>query len=370
LLRILHIIATLDRAGAEGQLTRLCLGLDRREFSPAVCCLTRGGPHEEALRRSGIPVAILHKRGPFDAPLLGRLVLHLKRRRPHIVQTWLPTANAWGRAAAVLTRVPVVIASERAADVWKGALRRWLDRRLARASDAVLTNADAVRRFCIERIRLPDEKMHVIRNGLDLREFDRQAGRPVREPVRRRSLLLGTVARLDPQKGVQYLLKAVSLLAFKGEDVELWIVGDGPERPRLEGMCRASTHLCDRVRLLGRREDVPALLRCLDIFVLPSLWEGLPNAVLEAMAAERPVVATGVDGTGEAVVAGETGLLVPPRSPQALAGAIRSLARHPARRARMGKAGRARVERHFSERRMIEETESLYRRLAREAGLV
>jgi len=370
LLRVLHIIATLDRAGAEGQLTRLCLGLDRREFAPAVCCLTRGGPHEEILHCADVPVAVLHKRGPFDVPLLGRLVLHLKSQRPHIVQTWLPTANAWGGAAALLARVPVVIASERAADIWKGVLRRWLDRRLARVSDAVVTNADAVRRFCIERIGLPAQKIHVIRNGLDLREFDRQAGRPVGEPVRGRSLLLGTVARLEPQKGVQYLLEAASLLAAGGEDVEVWIIGDGPERPRLEGMCRASTHLSGRVRFLGRREDVPALLRCLDIFVLPSLWEGLPNAVLEAMAAERPVVATDVNGTGEAVVAGETGLLVPSRSPRALADAIRVLTQNPEQRSRMGRAGRARVERHFSERRMIEETEALYRRLAQEAGLV
>lgn len=372
----MHVIATLDRAGAEGTLARLCLRLNRAEFEPSVCCLTRGGGYESELRAAGVPVTVLGKKGRYDVSTLWRLRALMRRDRPDIVHTWLFTANTWGRIAAWLARrpcggqarVPVIIASERAVDRWKNPFHRLADRRLAAASAAIVANCEAVKRFCVEDVGIPSKRVRVILNGMNLRSFDLAFSHAIRDVIADANrgadrVRMGTVARLEPQKGIRFLIEAMELLQSSGVDAELWIVGDGPDRPELEAMVNASPDLRDSVKFLGQRDDVPALLGQMDMFVLPSLWEGLPNAVMEAMAARLPVVATSVDGTPELVNDGETGLLVPPKSPEALADAIAKLVADGALRQRMGQAGRRRIEQHFTEDRMIAETEALYREL-------
>ncbi len=357
----MHVIATLDRAGAEGTLVRLCLRLNRAEFEPSVCCLTRGGDYESELRAANVPVSLLGKKGRYEISILWRLRALMREVRPEIVHTWLFTANSWGRSAAWLAGVPIILGSERAVDRWKRPVDRMADRRLAAVSAAVIANCEAVKQYCVDVIGIPADRMRVICNGMDLSRFDAAFVRALREGVR---LRVGTVARLEPQKGISYLLDAMDLLRSSGVDAELWIVGDGPDRPALDAAVQSSQRLSECVRFLGRRDDVPALLGQIDLFVMPSLWEGLPNAVMEAMAARLPVVATNVDGTPELVIDGETGLLVPPRSAEALADAIAKLLADGALRLRMGQAGRQRVEQQFTEDRMIAETEALYRELA------
>lgn len=370
LIRVLHVIATLDPAGAEQQLVHLCRRLDRGGFSPAVCCLTRGGPLEEDLRKSNIPLHILHKRGRWDLRVIARAARVMQAFRPQIVHTWLPTANTLGRIAALVARTPALIASERAADAWKGPPRRCVDRLLGRRTARILTNSEAVRRFLAERIGLPAQKIIVIRNGLDVTEFDAAASQGPTLPLRKtpgRSVI-GTVGRLAAQKGITYLIDAFSRLPRDLGALELWVVGGGDQEPHLRAQV-AATGLSDRVRFLGIRPDVPAVLGNFDLFVLPSLWEGLPNAVLEAMAARRAVVATAVDGTPEAVEDGKTGLLVPAADPAALAQAMERLLRDANLRASFGEAGRHRVEAEFGMQRMVAETQDAYRSALKEEAL-
>jgi glycosyltransferase involved in cell wall biosynthesis len=167
---------------------------------------------------------------------------------------------------------------------------------------------------------------------------------------------------MEPQKGLAYLIEAFRQLRCSGRPGRLWLVGDGPLRRDLETAVR-DAGLAESVDFLGPRSDVPALLRRMDVVVLPSLWEGLPNAMIEAMAAARCTVATAVDGTPEVVLGGETGLLVPPRDPQAIEKAMARLLDDEPLRRRMGAAGRLRVEKRFRMERMVEETESVYREL-------
>jgi len=368
-MRVLYVIATLDPAGAERQMTALCTRLDRSVFEPSVCCLTRGGPLEEELAEAGVPVRVLRKRGKFDFMLLRRLLRAIRDTRPDVVHTWLFTANFWGRTAAWLGGVPMIVASERAADVWKTALHRWIDRRLAERSACVLANAEAVKRFCVERVGLNPDKVRVVRNGIDLQRFDAEAGMEPQEPVPDAEGIpvVGAIARMEPQKGLSYLIEAFRLLRESGREARLWLVGDGPLRGRLESSVR-NAGLADGVSFLGRRRDVPALLNRMDVVALPSLWEGLPNVMIEALAAGRCVVATAVDGTPEVVEDGRTGLLVPPRDRRALAAALARLLDDEPLRRRMGAAGRARVEREFRMERMVEETARVYRELAAPAN--
>jgi len=359
-IRVLHVIATLDPHGAERQMAALCAGLDRRAFEPSVCCLTRGGPLEAGLAAAGVPVMVLGKRGRFDVSVLWRLARVIRRRRPAIVHTWLFTANFWGRLAGALAGAPALVASERAADLWKTWAHRWVDRRLAGLSAVVLANSDGVRRFCVERIGLPPDKVRVIRNGLDLVRFDAAVAAGPRQPLPAADgPVILCVGRLEEQKGHIYLLQALASLTRAGRRPRVWLAGDGPLRPKLEAAAR-ELGVAAQVDFLGGRDDVPALLRRADVVALPSLWEGLPNAVIEAMAASRPVAATAIPGTDE-LVAPETGLLAPARDPEALAGALARLLDDATLRARLGAAGRRRVERDFALERMIAETEAVYR---------
>jgi glycosyltransferase involved in cell wall biosynthesis len=225
----------------------------------------------------------------------------------------------------------------------------------------VLTNSNAVKAFLAGRIGLPSEKIDVVPNGLDLAEFDEDAaGTPEQPAPDGQALEIGAVARLEPQKGLPYLLEAMAMLP-RTPRARLWIVGEGPDGPTLREQT-SRLGLSDIVQWLGARRDVPALMARFDLLVLPSLWEGLPNAVLEAMAARRAVVATDVDGTPEAALHGETALLVPPRDPAALAEAMRRLLQDPDLRRRFGEAGRKRVEEHFRMELMVRRTQEAYRR--------
>ena len=371
MIRVLHVIATLDRAGSEKQLVDLCRKLDRSRFQPAVCCLTRGGPFAADLRRAGVPLHLLNKRGRWDLRVIWRARRLIREFEPHIVHTWLPTANTLGRVAALAAGgVPVLIASERSKDAWKGAARLIADRILAKRTTRLVTNAEAVRDFLVNEIELPKEKIRVIRNGLDLAEFDAAAARGPSEalPDPEGCMVVGTVGRLERQKGMMDLLAAFALLPSDLQDAKLWIVGDGPLKRELQRQA-AETGMTERVRFLGVRSDVPALMRRFDLFALSSLWEGLPNVALEAMAARRAVVATKVDGTPEAVTHGWTGMLVPPSNPGVLAQAIERLLRDAELRRKYGEAGRQKVEQRFGLDRMVTETQEMYREALAEAGI-
>jgi glycosyltransferase involved in cell wall biosynthesis len=220
---------------------------------------------------------------------------------------------------------------------------------------------------------MPPPKVFLIPNGVEIKVFT-EANQSLVEAlaqewkIRSHTPVIGTLARLHEQKGHSYLLDAVAQLRREIPDVKALVVGDGELRPSLEQRTQA-LRLSDSVIFTGTRRDVPEILALLDVFVLPSLWEGLPIALLEAMAAGLPVVATRVGGVPEVVVDGETGLLVPPRDPDALSEAILTLLQDPDLRQKMGQAGQERVREYFSVERMVEETEALYERLLAEKGL-
>jgi glycosyltransferase involved in cell wall biosynthesis len=207
--------------------------------------------------------------------------------------------------------------------------------------------------------RVPAHKISVIHNAVALSEFTRHAN-----PALRANLSGGagpvvlTVARLDQQKGVEYLVEAAALVP----GATFLVAGEGPERGRLERRA-AELGLDTRVLFLGHRQDIPDLLAACDVFVLPSLFEGLALSILEAMAAGKPVIATAIEGTSEVIRDGENGLLIPPTDPTALASAVRQILGDPVRAQRLAAAGRARVQREFSTEILIERTMGVYSEL-------
>jgi glycosyltransferase involved in cell wall biosynthesis len=369
MLNVLQLIPTLDRSGAEKQMVLLAGGLPRDRFRVEAAALTRLGPLEAELRSAGVPVTLIGKPLKFDPFSLLRLTRFIKARKFDVVQTWVFAANAYGRVAARMAKAPVVVTAEMAADQWKSPAHLAIDRRLAGWCDKIVGNSQAVVDF-YRTAGISADKLAMIYSGIDSVELpvvDRaevraEFGWPVDAPV---VLFAG---RLMPQKGVDDLINACDLLQHVRPQICTLIAGSGPLRSTLEETAHLY-RLDSRVKFLGHRDDVPRLLAAADILVLPSLYEGLPNVVLEAMLFKKPVVATAAPGTTEVVVDGQTGLLVPVHGPPKLAKAIRTLVDDPDLRQRLGEAGKARVEAEFSAGPMIERFVALYEELARSKGL-
>ena len=347
------VITDLDVGGAERALVALATGLDRSRWRPSVVSLSGPGALVEPLQTAGIGVTCLgvDPRKPVRAVARLRSVLH--SIRPRLVQSFLFHANVAARLAAVGPGGPWVVGGLRVAErqrLWHLQLDR-LTQRLATGSVCV---SEGVRRFSATTGGLDPARLVVIPNGVDPAIFDRATA------VDRASLgltpdatLILYVGRLDPQKGLPVLLDAFARAAPDRPQVHLALAGDGPERAALHARTEADPVLKDRVRWLGRRDDVPGLLRTADVVVLPSLWEGMPNVVLEAMAAKRAVIATRVEGSEDLVVPGETGWLVPPGAVEPLADALLEASADRDRLAQFGRVGRARVDAEFTPERVV-----------------
>jgi glycosyltransferase involved in cell wall biosynthesis len=363
-IRLLLIIPTLVRGGAEKQLTLLARGLPRDRFEVHVAVLTHSGPLEAALREDNIPLTIIGKRWKFDPAAYWRLRRHIRELRPDVVHTWLFAANAYGRQAAASVGVKHIIAGERCVDPWKAAWQLTIDRALAKKTERIVTNSSGVKDFYISR-GLPAEKFVVIPNGIELDRAQPASSREeilaeLRLPATAR--LIGAVGRLWPQKRVKDLIWAADLLKSTRDDTHLLIIGDGPQRERLERY-RDQNEIADRVHFLGERGDVPRLMPHFDALWLASEYEGQSNAIMEAMLARVPVIATDIPGNRDLVVDGTTGYLVPVGDRFEFTRRTHWLLDDSALRQRLGDASRKRVLRDFSVGQMVDRHAALYRGL-------
>lgn len=360
--RVAYVIGELGKGGAEYQLYELLHGLDRSRFQPTVFVLAAGGHWVGPIRELGVAVHELAGRGSADLSRLRRLRAGLRALAPHLLHTVLWSGNSYGRLAALGLGIGVVIAAERnviARPGWQLGVERFLDR----WTDCYLVNSHAIVETLVERGRLPAAKMRVVHNGIDLSRLppfslDRAAARRALgfEPSRR---LVAQVGRLEAQKDYPTFLAAAAAVATASPAVDFLIVGEGTLRPALEGEA-ARLGLSGRVRFLGVRHDVPAVLAAVDVMALTSRWEGLPNVVIEAMATGAVAVATDVGGCAELIVPGETGHLVPPGDAGAVATAVSALLAEPERADRLARAARRRVEAEFGIEAMVRKTTAVY----------
>src|SRR6266566_1151759 len=358
-IRIMFAINTLERGGAECQLVELATVLDRARFGPSVVCVVAGGPLADELAAAGVPVSVFSAR---TLPGLVALTAHTRRLAPDIVHAFLFGSNVIATFAATIARVPTVITSRRSLSFFKDGRPHYdlLQGIANRFTDVVIANSEAVRADTIRRERLDPAKVRVIHNGVDLTRFgDAAAASAIRAELLSDGggLLLVVVANLTPYKGLDYFVDAWREVLKQVPEARAVVVGEGPERKSLEAR---SVDISPSIRFIGRRDDVPAILAAADLVVQASLEEGFPNAVLEAMAAGRAVVATAVGGTEEIVQQERTGRLVPERDSRALAEAIVSLLRDPDSRHAFGHAGRQRIENSFSISPMVARYSTLY----------
>jgi glycosyltransferase involved in cell wall biosynthesis len=369
--RIIHLSKMTGTAGSEGHLLVLLEGLRAAGTDARLWILVEPDKpvqdYVDRARSLGIPVERFVIRRDLDPALWRRLVSRLRGTSPDIVHTHLLHADLYGITAARRACVPYVVSSRHNDDRFRRKpLVRLLHRWLWRQTDAGIAISEAIRQFCITVEGAPIDRMFTIHYGLDPASIqappDARAQLCAALDLPGDALLIGSVCRLIEQKGLIYGLQGFAQIAGQFPTAHYVIAGDGPLRAELEAAAQA-LHLAAWVHFLGWRSDAHAIFAALDLLLAPSLWEGFGLVFLEAMALGVPILGTRVSAIPEVVIDGETGWLVPPRDPDAIAAALREALSDPALRRARGENGRQRLLAHFTVQAMVERTLAVYRSL-------
>ncbi len=355
--RIQHVVLSLRPGGLENGVVNLVNALDTGRFESSVCCLDAGGAFAERLS-PGIPVRVMGRGAGVDPGLLWRLARLFRSTRTELVHTRNSEALLYGALAARLAGVPAVVHSKHGWGVPARPRRRWAQRLLTRFVDAHLAVSEDLRRQLADEVGMPREAVRLVYNGVDCDRFrlGQRAAARERLGVAPGTIVIGAVGRLVPVKSYDTLLRAARKLAAA---TEVWLVGDGPQRAELENLARDLLP-ARPVRFLGHRDDLPEVVPAFDVFVLPSLTEGVSNTLLEAMACGLPPVVSRVGGNPEVVQDGITGLLFPPGDEQELARLVRGLCENADARTALGMRAAEHVRRHFSLESMVTQYDRVY----------
>lgn len=378
-MRVVNVITRLNVGGASPPVIALAAQLRRRHHESLLVCgmpqPAEGSMNDDAISAGVELVRISELRRPphvsRDLVALGKLVRLFRRHRPDVVATHMTKAGLLGRLAARVVGVPVVVHTYHGQgfkvfkERWKERLVLGLERRLARLATGNIVVSEIQKHRFLEWGIGTEATLRVIRYGVDLEpylqagEFSKEGRSELGVPGDGR--FVGVVGRLVEIKGQDVFIEAAAKLAHRYPDASFLLVGDGPARGDYERLTRL-LGLAERVQFLGWRRDIPRLLAKLDVVVLSTAFdfEGTPLAVIEALAAGRPVVATAVGGVPEVVRNGETGFLVPPRDPGALADAIATALDDPGYAAKLGRQGQQVVRALYGRDRMVDETERYF----------
>jgi sugar transferase (PEP-CTERM/EpsH1 system associated) len=368
------VVLGLDVGGLERVVLRLLERLDRARFAPSVVALERAGALAHELEHLDVPLTVMPRKDRLDPALAFRLARVLREHDARVVHTHNPTPHLYGAVAAGLARpvlrpdaAPRVVHTKHGRNYPTEPRKVGVNRVASALTDRVVAVSEDAREVAVAIERVPAHKVVTILNGVDTDEY-RPRGHVdaarARLGVASGGFHVGCVARLSPEKDHATLLAAFAALLRDRPDAHLTLVGDGTERDRLEGLAR-ELGLASAVTFAGMRDDVAEVLDAFDVFALSSLTEGISLTLVEAASAGLPIVATDVGGNAEIVADGDTGLLVRPADPSALAGALARIAATE-RRAAMGLRGRERMIARFGAAEMTRAYEALYDELLHE----
>jgi len=365
---ILYVITSSGIGGSEQNLYQLAVWMRNWGFHVWVCCLREGGIIAQRLEKAGISVTCFNEGERPTIPEVCRSILKLRRviceNKIDLVHSFLLRANIETRLAKKFCRRRfVLINSERGINYRNPRTASFLDKFATQGCDLFLTNSEAVKNSLLARKHIPAAKIKTVYSGVDTAKFrpsrvDDSELRSVR-PMQSNGKVIGYVGRLHPEKGVRDLIEAIYLVRKQMEDCRLVIVGDGSEASHLRELVK-KRQLENQVSFLGVREDIAGVLTMFDILVLPSLEEGFPTIVLEALASGVPVVATAVGGTPEIIEHQKTGLLVPSEDACQLSDAIMQLLRDETLRKRLVQNGRMLIDIKFKSDRLFQDILKIY----------
>jgi len=363
-MKVTHLIKAMGVAGAERHLMTLLPGLRALGVDARLVVLVQPHNPVPAFAPDGVPVERIVIRHHTDLGVIDRIRRHLTADPPDILHTHLIHADTFGLIAARLAGIRQIVSSRHNDDQFRRWLPiRWLNRGLWGATQHGIAISEAIRRFSVEVEGADPQKVTTIHYGM--------TPAPALEPASARqhlrqtlnmpsdALVLGMVCRLVEQKGVTYAIRAFAQINEAHPQTRLVIIGEGGQRAALEAEAGV-LGVRGRVYFLGWHDDAAHLMAGFDLFLMPSLWEGFGLVLLEAMAQALPIIGSDVSAIPEVVAHGETGLLVPPRDPAAIAQAVDTLIKDEALRRHMGLLGQERLETVFSAARMIAATKAIY----------
>jgi glycosyltransferase involved in cell wall biosynthesis len=373
-IKLMFTITDLIYGGGQTVIAKLLPHFDQEKFSPIVVSLTSADTDlAQQLRQQGVPVYDLKMNKRWPIPALWRYFRLLKKEKPSIIHSSLFHANIASRLVGRLANVPILVSWRQNIELG-GQLREKINRLTIGIDDKVVAVCKPAKQAEISRSKVDPDKVIVIPNCVDV-DLVRPPGINSRNRVREglgigdSEKMLLTIGRLHPQKGINYLLDSLSsMLQLSTHGIRLVIVGEGELEEKLKRQTQEQG-LAEHVIFTGRRQDIPELLTAADLFVLASLWEGLPLVVLEAMAAELPIVATDVGGTAEAIIDGTSGLLVPPANSEKLAEKILTLLNDESLGQTLARNGLVKVKEEFSASSVAERFENLYLKLLTDKSL-
>lgn len=360
-MHIAQITYSLNIGGLEKLVTDLAKNLVGDGIQVSVYCLSNELTLLTTLTEANVQVFSIPKRKGVDFRLFGKLRKLLVENKVDLVHTHNVGAWIYGGIAALLAGKKVIHTEH--SNVFAHQNRLILSERvLSNFTSVIIGDSKKVRDHLVFQSKLPESKIETVFNGIDTDIFRDDGTRSLRKTfknIAEHDIVIGTVARLAAVKNQETMLEALKILTKRMPNIKLLMIGDGPQKNALNAKA-TELNISDKVLFLGEREDIPQLLNCLDIFILTSLSEGLPLSVLEAMASCLPVISTRVGAIPEVVREGETGFLIEPKCPEALADAIERLATNPELRIAMGKKGRQRVIEEFSLKQMVDQYKKIY----------
>lgn len=362
MIKITFIVESLDVGGTELSLLKWLRHCDRKNFEPSVISF-RKGPLMKDLENSNVHATVIHKKFPFDVSFFYRLVRKLAKMKPDVVhcRNGIP-AISYGVLATRFARIPVICSIHGRTHYIRQNIKTWLWFRIMRLSQTIITVTEGIGEEVSRYGNIPRDKVKAIYNGIDLTG---QAPAPSRENLRKESgfsrddFLIGTVGNLRAIKGQKYLVQAMPEILAKIGRAKVVLIGSGEEQENLQKLA-AQLHISDKIKFLGYRENAGRLIGMFDVFVLPSLSEGFPNVLLEAIVAGVPVVATNAGGIPEIVRHGKEALLVNPADATGLAAAIIRLAENSALRETLSANALRRVKDQFDIRTTLAQYDAAY----------
>ncbi len=372
--KILFFIDSLNSGGAQRQIVGLASSVDRNRFDPVVLTYHDIPYFKSVLDDTGVRVECILKHGKFDLGFLYRLADYFRKEKPDILLSYLNTPNMWARLAGRMAGVKRIIISERNINIVHSRLRMFIERLLKGWCNAVVVNATVTRELLHNRLGVPVEKIHIIYNGIDVDSFN-NPNQEIVKCIRKEFELtdgeqvIMLPGRIQEQKNHICLVKAFCQIRKSHEKVRLLLVGEAIDKSikcRLEDeLARANYQ--DSVIFAGQRTEMSELYYISDIVVLPSLWEGFPNVVMEAMAAQRAVVASDIVDNRLLVREGVTGHLFASGNCEQLVARLESLLSLSHQKlSEMGIAGRVVVEKEYAMPRMVEKYQALFERILNE----
>ena len=359
---VIHLVEDMNVGGLEEVVATIAKNVDKHKYKVIIWCMVRGGEIADELKKNWIDIRILGITNYYNPINILKLTFLLKSYKPTIIHTHTYFTNTIGRIAAIAARIPTIITHVHNTYWHYKARHRIIERLLSKYTDKVICCSNAVKNFVLQKERIAESKVETIYYGIVVDKFTKrnEIKRPRRNiGINERDLIITTVASLTDKKGHKYALRAIREISRVINNIKYLIVGDGPLKETLMQMV-IELEIDENVIFAGKRRDVSDLLNITDIFLLPSIIEGFGIALIEAMAASVPIVATNVGGVSEIIIDGTNGILVPPRDWVEITYALSALLTNSKKAQEIGTAGHLTCIKKFYLDQMINKIEELY----------